>query len=111
MKKPATGARDFSQPHYDAIADKIEAQPALLEIPLSNIERWLSQDHSAPHRLEQWRAIILEAQASEQGMKNLLFILRDQSEEAIHLRSFDVFPGILSPDERRRLIAQCAFSH
>ncbi len=97
--------------HYDVIADKIEAQPDLLAIPLANIARWLAQDHSAPHRLEQWRAIILAAQASASGMMELLALLRDKGEEATHLRSFDVFPGILSLDERRRIIAQCAFSH
>ncbi len=97
--------------HYDAIADKIEGAPELLEIPLGNIERWLARDHSAPHRLEQWRAIILEAKASADGMKRLLSLLRDKGEEATHLRSFDVFPGILSREERRRIIKRCAWSH
>ena len=97
--------------YYDALAEKIEAHPALLEIPLANIERWLAQDHSAPNRLEQWRSIILDAKAGAEGMKRLLSILRDTGEEATHLRSFDVFPGVLSRDERQRIIKQCAFSH
>ena len=95
----------------EAIADKIEAQPGLLEIPLANIERWLAQDHSAPHRLEQWRQIILEARASAEGLRRLLSILRDPCEEATHLRSFDPFPGVLSHEERRQIIERCAFSH
>ena len=49
----------------EAIADKIEAHPDLLEIPLANIARWLAKDHSAPHRLEQWRQIILEAETGD----------------------------------------------
>ena len=102
---------DHGSLHYDAVADKIEANPELLAIPLKNIERWLAQDHSAPHRLEQWRGILLEAKASPEGMKRLLSILRDRGEEATHLRSFDVFPGILTRDERRQIIKRCAWSH
>ena len=102
---------DHSSLYYDAIADKIEADRDLLDIPLANIERWLAQNHSAPHRLEQWRGIILEAKAGKEGLTRLLSILRDRSEEATHLRSFDPFPGILTRDERRRIIKQCAFSH
>ena len=88
----------------EAIADKIEAQPELLEIPLTNIERWLAQDHSAPHRLEQWRQIILEAQAGAEGLHRLLSTLRDPGEAATHLRSFAPFPGVLSIAERRELL-------
>lgn len=95
----------------EAIADKIEAQPDLLAIPLANIERWLAQNHSAPHRLEQWRRIILEAQENAQGLQRLLAILRDPGEEAKHLRSFDPFPGVLDQVERKQLIGRCAFSH
>jgi hypothetical protein len=102
---------DQSSLYHDAIADKIERHPELLDIPLRNIERWLAQDHSAPHRLEQWRGIILEANAGKEGLARLLSILRDRSEEATHLRSFDPFPGILTREERQRIIKQCAFSH
>ena len=95
----------------EAIADKIEAQPELLEIALANIERWLAQDHSAPHRLEQWRQIILEARASADGLRRLLAILRDPGEAATHLRSFSPFAGVLTTQERRKIIEQCAWSH
>ena len=88
---------------YEIIADKIEADPELLDIPLANIERWLRQGHSARHRLEQWRRLIVAAKKSEQGMKKLLALLRDHEEEATHLKSFAPFPGILSIAERREL--------
>ena len=97
--------------YYDVIADKIEAEPGLLDIPLANIERWLARGHSAPHRLEQWRALIQEAKADDLGLRRFLFILRDKSEDATHLRSFDPFHGILTRTERRKIIQQCAFSH
>jgi hypothetical protein len=102
---------DHSSLYGHAIADKIEAQPELLEIPLANIERWLAQNHSSPHRLEQWRGIIIEAKASKEGLTRLLFVLRDRGEESMHLRSFSPFAGILTPQERRVIIKQCAWSH
>jgi hypothetical protein len=49
----------------------------VLDIPLANIERWLKQDHSAPHRLREWRRLIVAAKHSAQGMEKLLALLRD----------------------------------
>lgn len=97
--------------YFDAVAAKIEQQPGLLKIPLRNIERWLAGKHSAPHRLEQWRSLILKAQANDVGQRELLALLRDPGEEARHLRSFAPFAGVLTTMERRRIIRQCAFSH
>jgi len=97
-----TGA-EVSADEFRLIADKIEADPSLLSIPLENIERWLSRGHSAVSRLEQWRGIILDAQASNSGMRHLLDLLRDQSWEAVFLKEFAPFPGILNSDELKRL--------
>ena len=52
---------------HDLVADKLEqaspeTRPALLRIPLDNIDRWIANGHTAPHRLEQWRQILLGAQ-------------------------------------------------
>jgi hypothetical protein len=41
----------------------------VLDIPLANIERWLKQDHSAPHRLKEWRRLIVAAKHGAQGME------------------------------------------
>ena len=96
---------------YNLIADKIERDSSLLRIPLENIERWLAENRPAPHRLKQWRDLIHEAQASDEGMVKFLALLRDQSEPAVHLKSFNVFPRVLSTMERRSVILKCAFSH
>ena len=104
-------AADRDSLYASAIADKIEKHPELLEIPLTNIDHWLLQKHSAPHRLEQWRILILDAKASVDGMRRLLDALREQNEEAKRLRLFSPFAGVLTTKERRRIIEQCAFSH
>lgn len=100
----------------ELIAEKLERADAasratLLRIPLENIERWLANGHTAPHRLEQWREIIVRAQKSGDGFEVLLAVLRDRSEAATHLKSFDPFPGVLSTAERRQHLLECAYAH
>ena len=101
---------------HDLVADKLEqadpaARAALLRIPLDNIDRWLANGHTAPHRLEQWRQILRRTQQSPEGFTELLQLLRDQSESATHLKSFDPFPGVLTTLERRVILLQCAYAH
>ncbi len=101
---------------HEAVADKLErADPAtrdqLLRIPLENIERWLANGQTAPNRLEQWRQIILRARQSQAGFRELSGLLRDGSEVAVHLKSFDPFPGVLTTLERREILLRCAYAH
>ena len=101
---------------HDLVADKLEqadpaARAALLRIPLENIDRWLANGHTAPHRLEQWRGILMRAQLSPEGFAELLDCLRDRREAATHLKSFDPFPGVLTTLERRTVLLQCAYAH
>ena len=94
---------------HDLVAEKLERDPSLLRIPLENIERWLANGHSAPHRLEQWRQIIFRAQQSSEGFQELLSLLRDRSEAAQRLRGFAPFSGVLTAEERRGAQAECAY--
>jgi hypothetical protein len=100
---------------HDLTADKLEradspARQALLAIPLANIDRWLSNGHTAPHRLEQWRQILLRAQADEAGFRELLILLRDRSEATGRLLEFAPFAGVLSRQERRQAAPECAYN-
>ena len=103
VSKTTRTGDQVSADRFRLMADKIEADPALLEIPLANIARWLAQGHSAAARLEQWRAIILEAKSSAAGMAKLLALLRDQSWEALLFKGYSPFPGILSEAELETL--------
>ena len=96
---------------HDLVADKLERDPSLLRVPLENIDRWLANGHTAPHRLEQWREIILRAQGSAEGLQELLQLLRDQNPETERLREFAPFAGVLTALERRAVIRQCVYSH
>lgn len=81
------------------IADKIEEDPVLLKIPLANIDRWLGKGHWAKRELCQWRTWIEDAQSSPDGLRRLLDLLRDDSEESRDWKGYDPFPGILSDEE------------
>lgn len=100
--RPPTGD-EVSAERYRLIADKIEADPSLLEIPLANIARWLAQGHSAVKRLEGWRGMLLDAQTSREGLEKVLFILRDEEWESMMWKGFSPFPGILNKEELARL--------
>jgi hypothetical protein len=102
-----------SQLFFEAIARKVEANPALLRVALENIERWLANEQTAPHRLRQWREIIVRAvdSANPAGLTELLDLLRSQDEAALHLKSFDPFPGILTSEERHEILLQCPYAH
>ncbi|MBI4025055.1 MAG: hypothetical protein HY360_08745 [Verrucomicrobia bacterium] len=93
---------------HDLVADKLERDPALLRIPLENIDRWIANGHTASQRLEQWRQIILRAQQSPEGFQELLALLRDPSEAAERLKDFAPFAGTLTREERRLAEPSCA---
>ena len=100
---------------HDLVADKLEqadpaARAALLRIPLDNIERWLANGHTAPHRLEQWRQILVRAQESPEGLAELLRLLRDGSEPAQRLKDFAPFAGVLTREERHQAAPECAYN-
>jgi hypothetical protein len=96
---------------FRLVADKLEKNPALLQVGLENIARWLGQGTDARARLEEWRERIVAAGQTEAGMQSLLRLLREESEQADYLRNFAPFAGVLSTAERRRFIEQCAFTH
>jgi hypothetical protein len=96
---------------HELVADKVERDPSLLRIPLENIDRWLANGHTAPHRLEQWRQIILRAQGTAEGLQELLKLLREQNPATERLREFSPFAGVLTALERRAVIRQCVYSH
>lgn len=85
------------------IADKIEADPSLLCIPLENITRWIERGTHSKNMLDIWITKIKAAQSSKAGMAALLTTLRDDSEDIRFLKGFSPFPGVLTKKERRAL--------
>lgn len=96
---------------HELVADKLERDRSLLRIPLENIDRWIANGHTAPHRLDQWRQIILAAQESEERFLALLTLLRRNDAGTERLKEFAPFAGVLTAKERQAFIRQCVYSH
>lgn len=107
---PYDFTNDAGQVMDVATADKLALHPELLAVPLDNIARWVaSGKHTAASvkRLEQWRTWILEAQGDEIAFRRLLDLLRDDSEEARHWKSWSPFAGVLEAWEVSAIYESC----
>ena len=83
------------------IAEKIRANPKLVQIALTNINRWLANpDYSESGRESalEWKSII-----ENSSVETLVALLENSSEEARRLRQSSPFCGILTPDERQAI--------
>ncbi len=93
------------------IADKIERDPALLEVGLANIARWIANGSDQQHKLREWHDRISAARHSPESMTDLLALLREEGEGAEHEREFAPFAGVLTAMERRPFILECSYAH
>lgn len=83
------------------IAEKIRANPKLVQIAMTNLNRWLANpDYSESGRQTalEWKSII-----ENSSVGDLLTLLESNSEEARRLRQSSPFCGILTPDERQAI--------
>jgi len=65
-----------------AVADKLEADPSLLRIPLANISRWINTGVlSAPEWYHRWRDLLEQATRDPVSLRSVLIILRTDTEE------------------------------
>jgi hypothetical protein len=83
------------------IAQKIRANPKLVQIALANTGRWLANpDYSESNRQEilEWKRIMETTTVAE-----LVTLLESSSEEARRLRQSSPFCGILTMGERQAI--------
>ena len=82
------------------IASKLEREPELLRVARENVERWIaaSRGRPLPAHLE-WRDRL-----DRTPLADLLQLLRGDNEEARRLRQSNPFAGLLTPDERWRVL-------
>ena len=97
---------DFALAYHHAVAERLSAEPeAVLEHARQNLDRWARSDaFGAGERasLEEWRAILLEA-----DVERLIEIMTGTSVEGQRLRSSSPFAGVLPPEERLEVLAAC----
>jgi CRISPR/Cas system-associated endoribonuclease Cas2 len=87
--------------YHEAIAEKLRANPALRQVAIDNIDRWLARNDyplSVQRSLLQWRDLLTRASLEELTDK-----LLDPSEDGYQRRQNTPFPGILTQEERRAI--------
>lgn len=96
---------------WDLLAEKLSGQPELMAVARANCERWIHEGHSAPERLREWANLLAAAQNTQAGMARLMAVLEGASDEAIRMRDFHPFAGILTREERRLARELCGYRH
>jgi hypothetical protein len=95
-----------------AVADKIEGDVFLLRTPIGNIDRWMANGVlSNPRWFLRWRELLSQAGSDAAALRRVLELLRADTEEARSWRDYSPFAGVLTSEERRRIIRLCAYSH
>ena len=96
---------------WELLTAKLERQPELLAMARGNCARWLSEGHSAPHRLREWDSLLAAAEQGEPGRRRLREVLAGANETDERLREFHPFAGILTREERRQARELCGYRH
>jgi hypothetical protein len=79
-------------------AQKIERDPALLDVARRNLQRWTERAQGeGPRYLREWREIL------ELPWPAIAEFITSFGERAVRLRQSSPFAGILTPHERRRV--------
>ena len=81
---------------HEAVADAIRRDPAVIDRALDNLSRW--EMTVSGSWIDEWRVLLRGSRDA------LLAFLVEQSERADRLRQSSPFTGVLSDDERRRII-------
>ena len=85
---------------HRAIAAKLKADPALLEIARENLTRWCaSRGRSQPY-FDAWQEIL------SRPLADILALLEEDSEHMDAMRQATPFAGVLEPAERWAVYAQ-----
>jgi hypothetical protein len=83
---------------HAVIAQKIERNPKLLDVPRDNLKRWsVRRQGEPPAWHSEWREIL------NRPWPEIAALITELSEEAARLRQSSPFAGVLSAAERRRI--------
>lgn len=97
---------DFALAYHRAVAARLRVAPEIiLEHARNNRARWRA-------RYEPLSGATLSLQESEKtleelSVENLIALITDESDEGQRRRQSTPFAGVLTPEERRELLAAC----
>ena len=81
------------------VAEKLTADPSLLDIARQNIGRWQSASDTASPALAEWQQIL------DGSLADVIALLTERSERATRLRQSSPFAGVLTETERLAIYA------
>ena len=80
------------------IAQKIAADPRLLDVARRNLAAWAGRyGDSVPRALEEWRTVL------DRPWPEIAALITDPGESATRMRQSSPFAGVLAASERRRV--------
>jgi hypothetical protein len=80
------------------IAQKIAADPRLLDVARRNLAAWAERyGGSVPRALDEWRAVL------DRPWPEIAALITDPGESATRMRQSSPFAGVLTARERRRV--------
>lgn len=83
---------------HAVIAQKIERDRQLLDVPRNNLKRWRARwERRPPAWHDEWTEIL------KRPWSEIAAIMTEPSEEGARLRQSSPFPGVLTAAERRRI--------
>ncbi len=89
---------------WQALAKRVIADPACLDLPLANIERWLAHGRLQAAPLLEWKRRIEKAKGSELEFAELVAWMQAPNHDSEPLKSCSPFPGLLSDAELEALM-------
>jgi hypothetical protein len=85
-----------------AIADKLRAEPALLQRAKDTLQHWIRErTPTVPKALGEWEKIL-----TSWSLEEILALLTSSEEEATRLRQSSPFCGILTQPERLKIFQE-----
>ena len=102
------GQTGIGHPHIDArsldmariVVERIDAERSLFRVAHENLERWRRRDGELSRALEEWTQLL------KRPWSEIREILLDESDEGQRLRSSNPFSGIVTEEERLKIIAR-----
>lgn len=85
---------------HRAVADKLRADPGLIEVARGNLDRWSRQNGRSQPYFDAWRSLL------DGPFEELLAAMVEDTERMTAMRQANPFAGILSPAERWAIYAQ-----
>ncbi len=90
---------------WEALARKVEKDPACLALPLSNIDRWLARGRVQRAPLIEWQRRLMLALQSPEALRELVAWMSRDNHDSEPLKSCSPFPGLLTDAELQGLNA------